>query len=1110
MGRREGGSAATGKQTRPLIADHGPAGPIASAGAMARANGRRDLSGSPGAGAERRRALVLGAGQITWTARGDGAAGDVRDWRLFTGQDAAGAGSWLEALDGALYPEDHPRVAMAWEAAVAAASPYEVDCRIKRRDGAYRRMLVRAVPVLDAAGGVREWVGTAADITGITDMSDHASVTEPVRAPERPDRRDGTSTFPGEQTIAPGDGGARTRAETRLSRLGEVTARFSDVQTLAEVRRIMLGDIVGALDARGAGLRLVRAEDLALADLSLGAPMDEGVLRRAGFVARDAEHPAADAARGGAPIFIGDAAECIRRYPALAQAVAASGSEAVAHLPLRRGVEVFGVLSLDFAAPRVWDEAERAFALALGARAAVSYERARLFEAERDARRRLETVLEVLPAAVIIANAQGKLLHVNRAFRDTWGEHALAGDMAEYRIYPGWHPDARPMATEDWAMTRTLRRGETVRGQEVEIQAFDGTRKTILNNAAPLRDDGGTITGGVVAFVDITERRALELEAADRAALMKATFEAMTDMVTVMDAEGHVILQNASSRVFAARFANPEYLASAPNERTNVLVSRDVSGRPLTPEELPSRRVLRGEALAAGEAQLAFHAPNGAPCYVSVTGAPLRDAGGAITGAVLVSRDVTERKLLERRTREALGALLELAAAMVGDPLAGDPAAGDPSAPRCGDGAPPGAALDAAQRADDLLGRFATMCGRVLGCERIAIVAVEPGTEVLRPVSITGSSAERERIFRAGFSDLRLADRFGDAVAAQLMSGETALVDVESLPMDDPARVLSRRYFLIAPMLGAGALYGYIGVNFGDEAERYTAENRALALAVAQLAGTVMERARLARERAEAEARGAALAKATRRMDDFLGIASHELRTPLTGIKANVQMAGRHVRGLSQSASMAGVDGARSRVEQTAMLLERADRQTARLDRLVGDLLDVSRIQAGKLELRLDTCDLAEIVRDTAREQRLAWSARAIVVDLPRGATFAVRADADRIGQVVANFLTNALKYSADDQAVTVRGRVRGGRARVAVRDRGPGLAAAERARVWERFYRVPGIEPRSGAGGGLGLGLYICREIIERHGGEVGVESAPGEGSTFWFALPLATGDRP
>jgi PAS domain S-box-containing protein len=142
-------------------------------------------------------------------------------------------------------------------------------------------------------------------------------------------------------------------------------------------------------------------------------------------------------------------------------------------------------------------------------------------ETERVTRRQLETVLDVLPAAVIIADAQGQLVHVNQALRDAWGEHTLAADIDEYRIYRGWHPDGRPMATEDWAMTRALQHGETVRGQEVEIQAFDDTHKTILNNAAPLSDEEGAVIGGVVACVDITERKELE-HARTEAALLSA------------------------------------------------------------------------------------------------------------------------------------------------------------------------------------------------------------------------------------------------------------------------------------------------------------------------------------------------------------------------------------------------------------------------------------------------------------------------------------------------------------------------------------------------------------------------------------------------------------
>ena len=105
----------------------------------------------------------------------------------------------------------------------------------------------------------------------------------------------------------------------------------------------------------------------------------------------------------------------------------------------------------------------------------------------------------------------------------------------------------------------------------------------------------------------------------------------------------------------------------------------------------------------------------------------------------------------------------------------------------------------------------------------------------------------------------------------------------------------------------------------------------------------------------------------------------------------------------------------------------------------------------------------------------------------------------------MTNFLTNALKYSAQDRPVTVRLRKRGDRARLEVVDRGPGLTAEQQQRVFERFYRAPGVEQQAGSGVGLGLGLYICATIIERHGGSLGVESTVGEGSSFWFELPLA-----
>jgi PAS domain S-box-containing protein len=454
--------------------------------------------------------------------------------------------------------------------------------------------------------------------------------------------------------------------------------------------------------------------------------------------------------------------------------------------------------------------------------------------------------------------------------------------------------------------------------------------------------------------------------------------------------------------------------------------------------------------------------------------------------------DLTERRLLERRTHEALHALLAMAKVIVQESDEIDNTQHETSEQ------PLLAARNVAQHLAELTCSF-------LGCKRLSISIVEPDTEYLRPLAVVGLTPAQERQWwdEQLQRESRLTDGPDLILVQRLQADEVVLLDMTQPPWSSFPNPYEIRTVLIAPMSIGDRLVGLLALDYGRTEHTYTSEELALAGGVAKLTTLLIERERLLRERAKADARELALRQAKERMDEFLSIVSHELRTPLTTIKGNIQLARLRLRSSLREVP-ADNDVLQSTLDEIQLMLERAERQTNVQNRMVSDLLDISRLQADKLELRLVPCDLATIVLELVEDQRSTTPKRALSLKMPEGETAPIIADPERIGQVLNNYLTNALKYSPVDRPVEVQLKKEENMVRVLVRDEGPGLTPSEQEQVWERFYQVEGIKRQRGASVGLGLGLHICREIVEQHQGEVGVESTKGEGSTFWFTLPL------
>lgn len=230
----------------------------------------------------------------------------------------------------------------------------------------------------------------------------------------------------------------------------------------------------------------------------------------------------------------------------------------------------------------------------------------------------------------------------------------------------------------------------------------------------------------------------------------------------------------------------------------------------------------------------------------------------------------------------------------------------------------------------------------------------------------------------------------------------------------------------------------------------------------------------------------AELRQAIQARDQFLSIASHELRTPLTILKAQVELSLRRLeRGVATT--------------DLAQSLVVVRRQADRLNRLVGDLLDVSRLARGQFVIAAEPVELGPLVAGVVAGQRALDPDRVIEVVFA-GQGLVVRGDADRLEEVLVNLLENARKYSPAGGPISVTVGGDANVVNVAVRDLGIGIPPADHERIFEPFHRAQNMPP---GGSGLGLGLYIAREFVRAHGGTLSVESTPGEGTTFCVTLP-------
>ena len=708
---------------------------------------------------------------------------------------------------------------------------------------------------------------------------------------------------------------------------------------------------------------------------------------------------------------------------------------------------------------------------------------------------------------------------------------------------------------------------------EVLLRTVDGRQIQASFTGGQVRDQQGHVIGMVLTLRDLSERYHLELElqeaeqsAREQASQLEAIFEAMPEALFVYDQEGRTTRMNAAGQQLYEHFRLSHAAAAPLTERVAYETVWNVQGQPVTRESLPLGRILAGEVLSPGQAvEVVLRDPQGEASFLSVSGGPLRDRQGQLVGAVAITRDITARKRTEQALRqqaEQLQLQVELIELANDAILVRDADDRIVSWNR-------GAEQLYGWSAQEALGWMTheLLQTDFTGSQAAAYAHLEregqwegelwqsrrDGRRILvesRQALVRDADGQPSAILEIN-RDITLRHEL-EAFARRMQTTTEARRALLQLVLDElPSGVYlvrSRDVRLVLANHAATDLWGaswelhqpvseflqQSGIRICGPDGRELAPEHWAALRVLQHGEAVSQQQIIIRQSdgtslpvlvnavpldislmfptlqeitlAETQATEpaalvvyqdvSALKEAERLKDEFIAIAAHELRTPLAILKgyAETLLLGQQGRELEEA-------------QWQKEALDNIELATRQLVELTEALLDVTRLQAGRLELHPEPSDLIALARRvikrmqrTTEQHRLSLytSQEHLVVPLDPG----------RMEQVLTNLLGNAIKYSPQGGPieVTVWAEPQAEEVVLSVHDEGIGIPAQQQAGIFGRFFRADNAHILPGTG----LGLYICRSLVELHGGDIWFESTEGVGTTFYLRLLLSLSISP